>query len=765
MRCLYCGKELALLKRLTGSEFCSDAHKQSYQDEYNRLALSRLLQAQPKPDESKNKAAKPSQAAKQSEWIPAPEPQPEIVVEPQPEPVREPVAARVEPEAELVSIQMTGFCDETRPLIRDMVFSERPITATPVELTSPPCIPNAPIKAIAIEASAPPRAELVPLELRPPALSSRQTRIPLETPAPHATNKEFAPASVDLNLRIQPASRHGLPSAPAVPIMVAAPVSPIPAAAHLDTAAEFALELEFRETARADLELTGIELPAEEAEVVVSEPVENLARLPETNGTPRDALQALARLHKAIQEENTPPDGDQKNGDGDPAWQDAEPAIDTMDLERLYGDGPVTPAYAAHQNQPVPERGGGIADNTPLEPAVAVSELEPALVEADAVPVGHVRGQMVAMPVKLFAPAKARLAPGFPALVHKPEPEIPASDASPLRPKMAINTSPIAKAKVEEPKASPVPEPSKAAVEAPPVAKPTVAAEKPGKNKAPVWTPAPKTTVRPLITKPPTPEPVKAQPQAPAAAKEPPAAPPLPKVSPPQPPPATAQQQDLSGPNLMLTNSGGSFWGGLPMTAKIAMGVVAAIVLAIVVYMASSGPKKSDTAASAAVAGPSIMMGEGGWVTGWAGDSTGLHRGRQITMYRPSLKLSDYRIEFQGRIVNNSMGWVFRSSDAGNYYAMKVIQTPSGYKLQKYAVIASREHDGGQVSLQAPTGGVFNIRVDIRGPRFSTYIQGQPVDIWTDNQLKTGGVGFLNDRGDRADIKGVSMSYLAGTGN
>src|SRR5580704_17539677 len=49
MRCLYCGKELALLKRLTGGgDFCSDAHKQSYQEEYNRLALSRLLQAQKK---------------------------------------------------------------------------------------------------------------------------------------------------------------------------------------------------------------------------------------------------------------------------------------------------------------------------------------------------------------------------------------------------------------------------------------------------------------------------------------------------------------------------------------------------------------------------------------------------------------------------------------------------------------------------------------------------------------------------------------------
>src|SRR5437763_9548586 len=48
MRCLYCGKELALFKRLTGGgEFCSDAHRQKYQEEYNQLALSRLLQASP----------------------------------------------------------------------------------------------------------------------------------------------------------------------------------------------------------------------------------------------------------------------------------------------------------------------------------------------------------------------------------------------------------------------------------------------------------------------------------------------------------------------------------------------------------------------------------------------------------------------------------------------------------------------------------------------------------------------------------------------
>src|SRR5579862_5276939 len=57
MRCLYCGKELALLKRWTrGGQFCSEAHKKSYQDEYNRIGLSRLLQAQAKPKASQQEA-------------------------------------------------------------------------------------------------------------------------------------------------------------------------------------------------------------------------------------------------------------------------------------------------------------------------------------------------------------------------------------------------------------------------------------------------------------------------------------------------------------------------------------------------------------------------------------------------------------------------------------------------------------------------------------------------------------------------------------
>src|SRR5580704_1922981 len=52
MRCLYCGKELALFKRLRGGEFCSDSHRQRYQEEYTQLALNRLLHANaPKENE------------------------------------------------------------------------------------------------------------------------------------------------------------------------------------------------------------------------------------------------------------------------------------------------------------------------------------------------------------------------------------------------------------------------------------------------------------------------------------------------------------------------------------------------------------------------------------------------------------------------------------------------------------------------------------------------------------------------------------------
>src|ERR1019366_2334928 len=68
MRCLQCGKDLPLLKRLAGGEFCSVAHRREYQQEYSQLALGRLLQSKPSelekdPTEVERGAAVPDPAA------------------------------------------------------------------------------------------------------------------------------------------------------------------------------------------------------------------------------------------------------------------------------------------------------------------------------------------------------------------------------------------------------------------------------------------------------------------------------------------------------------------------------------------------------------------------------------------------------------------------------------------------------------------------------------------------------------------------------
>jgi len=69
MRCLYCDRPLALLKRLTGDgEFCPKEHRKIYQKEHNQLALARLLESQSvprgklRPDKPENDKPEPAAA-------------------------------------------------------------------------------------------------------------------------------------------------------------------------------------------------------------------------------------------------------------------------------------------------------------------------------------------------------------------------------------------------------------------------------------------------------------------------------------------------------------------------------------------------------------------------------------------------------------------------------------------------------------------------------------------------------------------------------
>jgi len=59
---------------------------------------------------------------------------------------------------------------------------------------------------------------------------------------------------------------------------------------------------------------------------------------------------------------------------------------------------------------------------------------------------------------------------------------------------------------------------------------------------------------------------------------------------------------------------------------------------------------------------------------------------------------------------------------------------------------------------------VFNIRTDVRGSQFSTYIQGRLADVWASDQFKAGGAGFLNEGEERGKVKSVSIHSLNGAG-
>jgi hypothetical protein len=157
--------------------------------------------------------------------------------------------------------------------------------------------------------------------------------------------------------------------------------------------------------------------------------------------------------------------------------------------------------------------------------------------------------------------------------------------------------------------------------------------------------------------------------------------------------------------------------------------------------------------------------GPGNWGKGWDYDSAGFVLTGPMALYRPSLDLGDYRFEFLGQIEKKSLNWVFRAADYKNYYAMKIVLASSG-PLPKgtvvhYAVIDGRPERVTQSVLpmvvRADT--FFRVRTEVRGANFTTLVQDKVVDFWSDDRLTRGGVGFFSDRGERARLRWVEVSH------
>lgn len=364
-----------------------------------------------------------------------------------------------------------------------------------------------------------------------------------------------------------------------------------------------------------------------------------------------------------------------------------------------------------------------------------------------------------------------------------PNPLKPAAEPSREHPKPVVTVRPAAKVEPAKPapsKLEPAKPELKAAPHGPETPKPelkVVPAPKPQVKPEPE---KPRITVRPAseIAPPPKREEAAkpAAPPPPAAADtgaprvEKPAVEAASAPAEPAPKPKESATPKVDAPKEPEPFSTVGEQGGLPPVLKGGIAAVAAFLVLGGGYYALRGSKTEPNAAPAEVesaAGPapaSTAIG-GGWTSTW-GSVEPVNRGKQISIYRPTVNLADYRMEFRGQIDRRAMGWIFRAKDPNNYHVQKLEIMRPGREpvvaLVKYSIIDGKEGPRTQVMLARDykRDTVYRVRVDVKDNRFTTWVQDKLVDYWTDDRIKFGAAGFYNDRGERANIKTSQFTHL-----
>jgi hypothetical protein len=143
---------------------------------------------------------------------------------------------------------------------------------------------------------------------------------------------------------------------------------------------------------------------------------------------------------------------------------------------------------------------------------------------------------------------------------------------------------------------------------------------------------------------------------------------------------------------------------------------------------------------------------------GWSRHPDGYMSTGALALFRPTVKFTDYRMEFFGQIETKSIGWTVRAKDAMNYHAMKLTVVEAGMRpfvaLVHYNVVGGKSVQRSQIPLNimVHNNRPMQFAVDVRGNRFVTSVDGEEVDSFFDNTLVAGGVGFFSEAGERARL-------------
>ncbi len=149
----------------------------------------------------------------------------------------------------------------------------------------------------------------------------------------------------------------------------------------------------------------------------------------------------------------------------------------------------------------------------------------------------------------------------------------------------------------------------------------------------------------------------------------------------------------------------------------------------------------------------------------WSFDPTGFVRPGPLALYRPSMNLTNYQVQFLGMIDKKALSWVVRAADFDNYYVIKLVVLKPGPRttvgLTRYAVIHGKAVDRVDtvVPMEAQPDTLYRVRLELDGDDFSLGIQGQMVDTWSEPRLPRGGVGFFTAHGEESRIRWIALTH------
>lgn len=164
-------------------------------------------------------------------------------------------------------------------------------------------------------------------------------------------------------------------------------------------------------------------------------------------------------------------------------------------------------------------------------------------------------------------------------------------------------------------------------------------------------------------------------------------------------------------------------------------------------------------------AGFGAWEGQTTWQQTWKLSYDGYVLPGRLALYKPSMSMQNYRLEFLAQIERNAVSWVYRAQDTNHYYAAKIRIVQPGplpaLSLVRYAVIAGKAERRTEVPVRVvvQNGVPCTVACVVKGNTFTTLIGGEVVDVWSDGRLQRGGVGFFAETGERARLYWMKVSH------